>query len=260
MNLANGTARRVDFNCDLGEGCGNDAAIMPLVSSANIACGAHAGDETSMRETLRLCREFGVAAGAHPGYADREHFGRRALLLNPAELAELMRGQLQRLGLLAATEGLQLTHVKPHGALYNQAARDAQLADTIAASVRDFDANLILVGLADSELPRAGVRAGLRVAHEAFADRRYLADASLAPRGTPGAVIDAVEDAVAQALGIVQSGHVDTIDGGRITLQCDTLCLHGDRPDAVEFAARLRAAFDAAGVDIKPLGVQRGLA
>lgn len=253
-------SRRIDFNCDLGEGCGNDAAIMPLISSANIACGAHAGDEASMRETLRLCREFGVAAGAHPGYADREHFGRRALLLNPSETAELVRWQLRRLGVLAAAEGVRLTHVKPHGALYNKAARDAQLADTIAASVRDFDAGLILVGLAGSELPRAGIRAGLRVAHEAFADRRYLADASLAPRGTPGAVIDAVEDAVAQALSIVQSGHVVALDGGRIALQCDTLCLHGDRSDAVEFATRLRAAFDAVGIKIKPLNAQRGLA
>ena len=246
-------SRRIDFNCDLGEGCGNDAAIMPWISSANIACGAHAGDEASMRDTLRLCREFGVAAGAHPGYADREHFGRRAFPLNPAETAELMRGQLQRLGALAASEGVRLTHVKPHGALYNEAARDAQLADTIAASVRAFDADLILIGLAGSELPRAGLRAGLGVAHEAFTDRRYLTDATLAPRNAPRAMIDDVDDAVAQALSIVHSGLVDTLDGGRITLQCDTLCLHGDRANAVEFASRLRTEFDAAGLNVASL-------
>ncbi|HET9032355.1 MAG TPA: 5-oxoprolinase subunit PxpA [Dokdonella sp.] len=245
--------RRIDFNCDLGEGCGNDAAIMPWISSANIACGAHAGDETSMRETLRLCRESGVAAGAHPGYADREHFGRRVLQLEPAEVAEQIRQQLQRLSALAEAEGVGLVHVKPHGALYNQAANDGQLADTIATVVRDFDDQLILVGLADSELPRAGVRAGLQVAHEAFADRRYLADASLAPRGTPGAVIEDVDVAVAQALSIVNAGHVDTLDGERIRIRCDTLCLHGDRHDAVDFARRLRSAFAAAGVHIDPL-------
>ncbi len=241
-------ARRIDFNCDLGEGCGNDAAIMALISSANIACGAHAGDAASMRETLRLCREFGVAAGAHPGYADREHFGRRALRLKPSEVADLVRGQLEQLGNLADAESIRLTHVKAHGALYNEAARDTQLADAIAASVHDFDASLILVGLAGSELPRAGVRAGLRVAHEAFADRRYLADASLAPRGTHGAVIDHVEDAIEQALSIVTTGHVDTLDGKRIALPCDTLCLHGDRAEAAIFASRLRHAFDTAGI------------
>lgn len=252
--------RRIDFNCDLGEGCGNDAAIMPLISSANIACGGHAGDAASMRETLRLCREFGVAAGAHPGYADREHFGRRALQLAPSEAAAMVRRQLQRLGALADVEGVRLTHVKPHGALYNQAAGDGQLADAIAAAIFDFDARLILVGLGDSELPRAGLRAGLRVAHEAFADRRYLADASLAPRGTPGAVIEDADVAVAQALSIVDTFHVDTLDGARIRLQCDTLCVHGDRRDAVDFAIRLRSALDAAGIGIQALDAKRGLA
>ena len=244
---------RIDFNCDLGEGCGNDAAIMPWISSANIACGAHAGDETSMRETLRLCRELGVAAGAHPGYADREHFGRRVLRLAQAEVADQIRQQLQRLNVLAEDEGVRLLHVKPHGALYNQAAGDARLADTIAAVVHDFDARLILVGLAGSELPKAGLRAGLRVAHEGFADRRYLADASLAPRGRPGAVIEDADAAVTQALSIVNTGHVDTLDNERIRIRCDTLCLHGDRRDAVDFARQLCSAFAAAGIAIDPL-------
>lgn len=168
----------------------------------------------------------------------------------------MIRQQLQWLGTLADAEGVRLGHVKPHGALYNQAARDMQLADAIATVVFDFDPRLILVGLGDSELPRAGLRAGLRIAHEAFADRRYLANARLAPRGTCGAVIEDAEVAVAQALSIVNTAHVDTLDGDRIRLRCDTLCLHGDRPDAVDFASRLRAAFDAAGIGITPLDPQ----
>jgi 5-oxoprolinase (ATP-hydrolysing) subunit A len=245
-----GMRYRTDFNCDLGEGCGNDAAIMPLISSANIACGGHAGDERSMRETLRLCRQFGVAAGAHPGYPDREHFGRRALQLDTAQIAIQIIEQLQRLADLADAEAVRLRHVKPHGALYNQAARDARIAEVIANSVKQFDSQLILVGLAGSELTRAGLRAGLRVAEEAFTDRRYLVDGSLAPRGSEGAVIDDVELAVAQALSIVCDAQVGTVDGERIAMCADTLCLHGDRVDAVEFARSLRTAFDKAGIDI----------
>lgn len=245
-----GLSRCIDFNCDLGEGCGNDAAIMPWISSANIACGAHAGDETSMRETLRLCREFGVAAGAHPGYADREHFGRRNLQLTSIEIAELIGEQLGRLAKLATAQGIRLIHVKPHGALYNQAASDQALAETIADSVRTFDARLILVGLAGSELPRAGIRAGLQVADEAFVDRRYLADGSLAPRGTHGAVMENVEDVVSQALLIAQEKPVRTLDGNELCIRADTLCLHGDRTDAVAFARRVRDAFDASGIEV----------
>ncbi|HMM66654.1 MAG TPA: 5-oxoprolinase subunit PxpA [Dokdonella sp.] len=245
--------RHIDFNCDLGEGCCNDARIMPLISSANIACAAHAGDEASMRATLRLCREHGVLAGAHPGYADREHFGRRELQLPPDAIADLVHGQLQRLATMAREEGVALVHVKPHGALYNQAASDAALADVLATTVHAFDPRLVLVGLAGSELPRAGERVGLRVAHEAFADRRYRANGRLAARGTAGAVIDEVEDAVDQALSIVLHGQVDTVDGGVLALAADTLCLHGDRADAVVFAQRLHDAFAATGVEIGAL-------
>lgn len=244
------TVRRIDLNCDLGEGCGNDAAIMPLISSANIACATHAGDEASMRATLRLCREHGVLAGAHPGYADREHFGRREMHLPMGAIADLVHGQLERLACIARDEGVTLVHVKPHGALYNQAAGDATLAAAIATAVREFDPRLVLVGLAGSELPRAGVRAGLRVSHEAFADRRYLADGRLANRGSAGAIIDAVGDAVQQALSIVLGGEVATLDGSRLALAAGTLCLHGDRVDAVEFARGLRHALESAGVAI----------
>lgn len=154
---------------------------------------------------------------------------------------------------MAAEEGVGLVHVKPHGALYNQAARDGDLADAIATSVRRFDPGLILVGLAGSELPRAGLRAGLRVAHEAFSDRRYLADGRLANRNLPGAVIDDVEDAIAQALGIVLDGRVTTLDGSRLELHADTLCLHGDRADAVGFAQRLHGALAASRIGIAAL-------
>lgn len=246
-------SRRIDLNCDLGEGCANDAAIMPWITSANIACGAHAGDVASMRATLRLCRQSGVVAGAHPGYADREHFGRRELTLGRTEIADSIHAQLQRLRSLASEEGVQLAHVKPHGALYNQAARDPLIAEVLAATVHAFDPQLVLVGLAGSELPRAGVRAGLRVAHEAFADRRYLGNGALASRELEDAVIDRAEDAAAQALDIILHGEVASRDGSRLKLAADTLCLHGDGRHAVEFAQTLRTMLDAAGVAVRPL-------
>ncbi|MEO8458926.1 MAG: 5-oxoprolinase subunit PxpA [Dokdonella sp.] len=244
---------RIDFNCDLGEGCGNDAAIIPLISSANIACGAHAGDTASMRATLRLCREHGVAAGAHPGYVDREHFGRHDLALEKSEITKLIRSQLATIAAIAKEEDIALVHVKPHGALYNQAARDPLLADAIADAVRAFNQSLILIGLAGSELPRAGERAGLRVAHEAFADRLDRADGSLVPRSQANAVIDSVDDAVAQALAIAQGQPIIAADGALIELHADTICLHGDGADAVAFARHLRATFATANVRVQGL-------
>ena len=246
--------RRIDFNCDLGEGFDNDAAIMPFISSANIACAAHAGDETSMRSTLRLCREFGVSAGAHPGFDDREHFGRREQQWSVHEVRTLVRTQLQRLADIAEEEGVSLVHVKPHGALYNQAALDADLAVVIAEAVRDFDADMILMGLAGSELPRAGLAAGLRVVHEAFADRRYMVDGSLAPRSVPGSVIANPVDAIDQVRSIVLKGLVHTLDGKDLALQADSICLHGDREDAAEFAKLLHQALLETDVSIQAPG------
>lgn len=243
--------RRIDFNCDLGEGCGNDAAIMPFISSANIACAAHAGDESSMRTTLRLCRRFKVAAGAHPGFADREHFGRREQPWNVRDIHVLISEQLALLSEIALEENVALVHVKPHGALYNQAAREPGLATVIARAVVDFNPQLILVGLAGSELPRAGLAAGLRVIHEAFVDRRYLADGNLAPRGLEGAVIAEQSEAVEQARSIVLQGEVSTLDGQTISLHADSICLHGDRQDAAEFARQLQHALREANVLIE---------
>lgn len=244
---------RIDFNCDLGEGCGDDAAIVPWITSASIACGAHAGDDDTMRATLRLCRAHGVAAGAHPGYSDRAHFGRRELAMSPADLGRLLAAQLGRIRAHAEAEGMRLVHVKPHGALYNLAARDRAVADVVAQSVRAFDDTMILVGLAGSESIRAGEAAGLRVAGEAFAERAYDADGGLAPRGTPGAVLEGIDDAVAQVRRLVRDGAIVARDGTRVPLQAETLCLHGDRPGAAAFARRLRTTLEAEGITVEAL-------
>jgi UPF0271 protein len=246
----------IDFNCDLGEGCGDDAAIMPWITSANIACGAHAGDDATIRETLRLCREHGVSVGAHPGYADRAHFGRREMSLPRDELVALVRGQIARLDALAREQGLRLCHVKPHGALYNQSARDPDIADAIAEAVRGHDPSLRLIGMSGTVSIAAAEAAGLHAAHEVFAERGYGADGRLLARGTPGAVLD-TDAAIDQALTFARRGEVayrtDDIAGGMLQLQADTLCLHGDRDDAANLARTLHAALTAAGVRIRSL-------
>lgn len=247
---------RIDFNCDVGEGCGDDAAILPLITSASIACGGHAGDGSTMRAALRLCREHGVAAGAHPGYPDREHFGRRALELPPGEIATIVHEQLACLATIARGEGMRLAHVKPHGALYNRAAADRGAADAIAAAVAAFDASLALYALSGSDLARAGEAAGLRVAHEVFAERGYAADGRLLPRDRPGAVIASVDAAVGQALELALHGRVTSPEGGVLALRADTLCLHGDRPDAAAFARAVRGALDGAGVRVLAFGAR----
>lgn len=246
---------RIDFNCDLGEGCGNDAAILAHVTSASIACGGHAGDETTMRETLRLCRQHGVAAGAHPSYEDRAHFGRRVLDVAPAEVARMVREQIQRLRVVAGEEGVTLAHVKPHGALYNVAADDRDVADAIAATVADIDPSLALYALSGSTLAQAGIDRGLRVAHEVFAERGYDARGRLRPRGTAGAVIESLAASIEQVRRLALHGEVVADDGRIVKLDADTLCLHGDRPDAPEFARAVRAALTADGVDVRPFGV-----
>ena len=246
--------RTIDFNCDLGEGCGNDAGIIPLVSSANIACGGHAGDEATMRATLRLCREHGVAAGAHPGHEDRAGFGRRAVDLPAGAISALVTRQLERLAHLADSEGVRLVHVKPHGALYNQAADAPVVATAIADAVAAFDRRLVLVGLSGSALPAAGEAAGLRVAHEVFAERGYGADGRLLPRGTPGAVLESVDAAVAQAVALAGGTGVACPDGTRLFPRADTLCLHGDRPDAAGLARAIRCALSGSGIQVQPLG------
>lgn len=244
--------RRIDFNCDLGEGCGDDAAILPLLSSASIACGLHAGDASTMRATVEGCLAHGVAIGAHPSLDDREGFGRRELPVTPGQARDLVQRQVEALAGIAARAGARLAHVKPHGALYNLAARDEALADAIARAIRDIDPNLVLFGLADSALTRAGEAAGLRVAHEVFAERRYEADGRLSPRSAPDAVIHAVDEALAQVRQLLRTGTLTARTGETVAVRADTLCLHGDRPDAAGFAHALRAALQEEGVRILP--------
>ena len=236
--------RRIDFNCDLGEGC-DDALVLPYISSASIACGLHAGDAETMRRTVELCQRHGVAIGAHPSFDDREGFGRREMACTPDAAHALVLQQIRVLMDIAATQAARLAHVKPHGALYNMAARDPVLADIVARAVRDADPALILVGLSGSALPAAGIAIGLRVLHEVFAERRYEADGTLTPRSHPDAVIHALDDALAQVRGIVSDGSVKARTGERIALRADTLCLHGDRADAAEFARAVRDALEA---------------
>jgi UPF0271 protein len=238
----------IDLNCDLGEGAGQDALLMPLVTSANIACGAHAGDAATMRATVELARRHGVAVGAHPGFADRENFGRRELELPPAELRDSIRAQIEALRALTP-----LRHVKPHGGLYTLAARDAAVAGVIADVVREIDPALILFGLAGSELPRAGRARGLRVANEAFADRTYQRDGALTPRSQADALIQDEKAAVAQVVRMVREGSVRATDGTDVAIAADTICLHGDGPQAVAFARRLRAELQREEIDVRAL-------
>lgn len=250
---------RVDLNCDMGESFGRwelgaDTAVMPHISSANIACGAHAGDPAVMRRTLRLARDHGVACGAHPGLADLAGFGRREIPISPAEAADLVLWQLGALEAIARAEEIALKHVKPHGALYNMAARDAALGTAIAQAVAKFDPRLVLFGLAGSPMLDAGRSAGLTVAAEGFADRAYEADGSLTPRHLPGAVIHDIPLAVARAVRMVTESRVTARDGADISLHVETICVHGDTPGAAGLARALRQGLAAAGVQVAPAG------
>jgi UPF0271 protein len=245
---------RVDLNCDLGEGAGHDAELMPLITSANIACGIHAGDGGTMRATVELAVRHRVAIGAHPSLNDRANFGRTELPVSPAEVHLLVLTQTRLLQIIAKQCGAQVVHVKPHGALYNMAARDAVLAAAVAGAVREAGRDLILFGLSGSRLIAAGQAAGLRVAHEVFADRTYRADGSLTPRTEPGAVIGEAAAAVAQVRQMVAEGVVRATDDSLVPITADTVCLHGDGANAVFFAMRLRSELKKVDVELKALG------
>ncbi|HEY2394878.1 MAG TPA: 5-oxoprolinase subunit PxpA [Rudaea sp.] len=253
-------SKSIDLNCDIGESfgawrMGADAEVMPWITSANIACGFHAGDFSTMRHTVALAAQHGVAIGAHVSLPDLQGFGRRELRVTADEAYSMTLYQIGALSAFTRAAGTRIAHVKPHGALYNMAAKDAALSQAIARAVREFDENLILVGLAGSELPKAGAAVGLRVAHEAFADRRYEPDGSLTPRSKPDAVIDDVDTAVAQALQIAAGRNVTIRNGSTIELHTDTICVHGDRPDAGAFARQLREALDRSGVLVRRVGL-----
>lgn len=242
--------KTVDLNADLGEGSPGEDELFGVATSVNIACGAHAGDLAAMRAALRAAKATGTSAGAHPGYADPEYFGRRELALSPAQVAALVGAQLALLSGLARDEGVTLRHVKPHGALYNQAARDSLLAAAVVSAVRTVVPDAGLFAPAGSELARAAEEAGLRVWREAFADRSYRADGGLVPRGESDAVLG--EDAaLAQALEIVTTGRVRCVTGEWIPMTADTLCVHGDGPAAAMLLKGLRTALGERGVEVR---------
>lgn len=241
-------ARTLDLNGDVGEGVGDDAALIPLLTSANVACGAHAGDERSMRAAIRCAVAAGVAIGAHPGHADRAQFGRVEQAIAPEELRELLETQFARLATLASAEGARVRHVKLHGALYHQVARDEALAAACVATVARLQRALHLVGPAGSALERACAAALVPFVREVFADRAYRRDGTLVPRGMAGALIEEEAQAVAQVRSMVERGVAPTLDGGEVAVRAETLCLHGDSPHALAFARRLRRELAACGV------------
>ena len=248
----------IDMNSDLGEGfgaweMGDDEAVIALVSSANIACGYHAGDPSAMRRTVGICAERGVAVGAHVSYPDLLGFGRRNMACTPQEVYDYCLYQIGALSAFCLARGVALQHVKPHGALYNQAAKDAKLAEAVARAVRDSGDGIILMGLARSEFEPAAKGAGVRFASEAFADRAYMGDGSLMPRSMDGAVIHDAELSARRVLKMVTRGAVTAGDGTEVDLRPDTICLHGDSKDAVDMARAVRDALISAGVEIKPL-------
>jgi len=226
----------MDINCDMGENIGNDEAIMPYITSANIVCGFHAGDSKIMQETVRLAKRYGVNVGAHPSWLDMEGFGRREMSLPPDEVEALILYQIGALAAIAKAEGVELIHVKPHGAIYNQAAKDRELAMSIARAVKSFSGELILVGLAGSGLIEAGLEIGLKVMNEGFPDRNYNPDGTLVSRKEPHAIIASPEDVAKHAVDLIQNG----ILFGEKRVRVETLCLHGDHPRVVENAKLIR--------------------
>jgi UPF0271 protein len=250
---------RVDLNADVGESFGAhvigcDSGLMRSITSASIAAGFHGGDPSVLRDTIRLAREYGVEIGAHPGLPDLVGFGRREMSVEPREAEDLVLYQIAAVAGVASAEGATLRHVKPHGALYNMAARDARLASAIARAVAALDRSLVLYGPPDSELLKAGRAAGLQVAAEGFADRAYEPDGSLMARRKPGAVLHDPGLVIRRAVGMVKDRAVAAADGSLLSLHVDSICVHGDTPGADELAARLRAGLEAAGVAVRAPG------
>jgi UPF0271 protein len=252
---------RVDFNCDVGESfgryqLGHDAEVMKLVTSVSIACGFHAGDPGVMRRTVELAHENGIAIGAHPGYQDLQGFGRRSIVMSGEEIHDLVLYQVGALDGFMRRTGGRLQHVKPHGALYNDAARSAEAAHAIVAATAELDRDLIVVGLPGSEMERAAAGLGVSFAAEVFADRTYRPDGSLTPRRDPAAFVSDPEVAARRALSMLREGTVETTSGASIPIRADTICLHGDNPAALVFARRIVRALKDAGVALLPLGAR----
>lgn len=249
---------RVDINSDLGEGFGNysipgDGEVIKLVTSANIACGCHAGDPVVMEETVRRANEAGISVGAHPGYPDMQGFGRRKMALSPDEVRAYMIYQIGALAAFCRAGGVKLRHVKPHGALYNTAAKDPALAKAVAEAVASVDRDLILMGLAGSEVITAGRNAGLRVAEEVFADRAYEEDGSLRNRSLPDAMVSDSDEAVARTVRMIKEGKIRAVTGKDISIRADSICVHGDGEKALEFVRKIRRGLADEGIEICPL-------
>ena len=240
----------IDINADLGEGAGHDEQLLQLVTSANIACGLHAGDDQTMRATLLAAKQRGVAVGAHPSFNDRENFGRREISIPSNELIALVAYQLGAFAAMAESVGMRPQHMKPHGALYNMAARDEEIADAVVQAVCRFDRELIVFAPAASALSRAAEASELRVAREVFADRNYMRDGSLVPREHPQALLHDPEQAANRVFRMLREDKVQAIDGSDVDVHADTVCVHGDTPGAVSFARELRLALHQAGVNV----------
>ncbi|KAB8125857.1 LamB/YcsF family protein [Gracilibacillus oryzae] len=235
----------MELNCDLGESfgnfqSGNDQAIIPYVDAVNIACGFHAGDVSTMQATVKLAKKHHVHIGAHPGFPDLQGFGRRKMELNESEVYGIVLYQIGALAAFARAEDTKIHHVKPHGALYNMACQNQSIAHAIARAVYDYNPDLILYGLANSLLTKAGEDVGLHVAHEVFADRTYQPDGTLTPRSEENAVIDNIETSLAQVELIMKEQCVITTGGNKINIKADTICVHSDTPEALEYVRRLK--------------------
>ena len=246
-------AGTVDLNCDMGEGIGNDEFIMPFISSANIACGFHAGDEKTIRETIGLAIRHGVSVGAHVSFPDKENFGRSELNLPAGQVYELVNQQLNIMKEIAGSLGIKIRHIKPHGALYNMSAKDATLAKTIAQAVKDFDDALVLFGLSGSHSVSEAKALGLKTANEVFADRTYRDDGSLTPRSQPNALIEDADKAIQQVLEIITKKVVTTVSGKQIPITAETICIHGDGKHAIEFAKNIYGHLKQNNIAIKAI-------
>jgi UPF0271 protein len=258
LRFERGMEMKIDLNSDLGESfgaytIGRDEEVLSYVSSANVACGFHAGDPTVMFHTVRLAKERGVSIGAHPGLPDLMGFGRRKMAISPEDAYTMVVYQVGALMAMAHAEGVKLVHVKPHGALYNMAAKDSALAEAIAKAVHDVDEGLVLYGLAGSEIIKAGEKEGLMTGSEVFADRTYQPDGSLTPRGQAGAMITDEEKSLAQVLSMVKDGKVTALDGTVISVKAETICVHGDGPKALAFTKKIRETLEKEGIAIEPL-------
>lgn len=252
---------RIDINCDLGESFGSykigeDEKVMPFITSANVACGYHAGDPVIMALTLELAKMHGVSVGAHPGYPDLLGYGRRNLETSPGEIRNYVLYQIGALGAFARAAGVKLQHVKPHGAMYNLAAKDERTAQEVIEAVKAYDRDLILITLAGSLCAQVASAAGLRVAREVFPDRAYLSNGQLAPRSMAGAVLQDPERVKERVLKLVKTGKMASIDGHEIALDMDTLCVHGDNPGAWKLAKTMREALESSGIRVVPMGMK----